>query len=114
GGNFGLLGRYCAEELEKRLLDRSAGKYTVVERGRLQAALREQEFKVDDLVKTVSLRKLSESTDGMPVLARGTLIDRNGRLVNLRCKLVQTSGDAMYVSVGGVAKLNESEWAMLG
>lgn len=115
GGNFGLLGRYCAEELEKRLLDRSAGKYTVVERRALQDALKAQNFGVKDLVSTVSLQRLAGNTKGgMPVLARGRLIDRSGRIVNLQCKLTATDGDSPVTTVGGVAKLSESEWAMLG
>jgi uncharacterized caspase-like protein len=114
GANFGLLGRYCAEEMEKRLVDRAAGKYAVVERGRMQAALREQKFGVKDLSTPVALEKLSASAGGMPVMARGTLFDRTGRLVNLRCKLVPTGTDGTLASVGGVAQLNESEWAMLG
>jgi hypothetical protein len=50
----------------------------------------------------------------MPALVRGTLSGRQGRKVNLRCRLLQTSGDELLVSVGGTAWLKESEWAMLG
>jgi hypothetical protein len=115
GGNFGLLGRYCAEELEKRLLDKSAGKYSVVERRALQDALKGQNFGVKDLFNTVSMQKLAKNTKGgMPVLARGRLIDRAGRIVNLQCKLTETDGDSPVTTVGGVARLNENEWAMLG
>ncbi|MDZ4818717.1 MAG: caspase family protein [Planctomycetota bacterium] len=114
GANFGLLGRYCSEELERNLTDRAAGKYQVVERSRLQEALKKNSFQLADFSSGDKLRQLSKTTGGMPVIARGTLFDRNGRTVSLRCKLVETEGDSTLASVGGIVQLNESEWGMLG
>lgn len=114
GANFGLLGRYCSEELERNLTNRSTGNYQVVDRHRLQDALKRQGFGLKELSSTESLANLAKQAGGMPVLVRGTLADRNGRMVTLRCKVIETEGDATLASVGGMVALNESEWAMLG
>ncbi len=47
--NFGLLGNYCADELERHLRELGTGHYSVVDRARLQRALSEQGFTVADL-----------------------------------------------------------------
>jgi uncharacterized caspase-like protein len=114
GANFGLLGRWCAEELERRLIDQGAGKFSVVDRRRLQSALTDQKFQVRDLGSAEALKQLSGRVGGMPALAQGTLRGRTGRVVTLQCKLVQTDNDELAGSVGGSALLNESDWAMLG
>jgi hypothetical protein len=114
GANFGLLGRWCAEELERKLIDQGEGKFSVVDRRRLQAALADQKFQVRDLGSAKALEDLSGRVGGMPALAQGTLRGRTGRVVTLQCKLVQTGSDELAGSVGGSAVLNESEWAMLG
>lgn len=114
GADFGLLGRYCAEELERQLTECAAERFTVVDRRRLQKTLSAQGFRLDDLGSADALQKLSKQLDGMTVVALGTLRNRAGRLVNIQCKLVQTIGDEVAGAVGGTARLNESEWAMLG
>jgi len=114
GGNFGLLGRCCAEELERRLIDQGVGKFSVIDRRRLQSALTDQQFQVRDLGSAEALKQLSSRVGGMPALAQGILRSRRGRVVTLQCKLVQTDNDELAGSVGGTAVLNESEWAMLG
>ncbi len=114
GADFGLLGRYCSEEVERRLMDLGTGKFSVVDRRRLQTALSEQRFKINDLASTVALKDLSAKSGGMPVIAIGTLRNRAGRVITLQCKLVQTDSDDLAGSAGGTAVLNESEWAMLG
>ncbi len=114
GADFGLLGRYCAEELERRLTDQGEGKFSVVDRRRLQTVLKEQGFKLDDVGSSEALKQLSTKADGMPVIALGTLRNRAGRTVNIQCKLVRTDSDDLAGSAGGAAVLNESEWAMLG
>lgn len=114
GGEFGLLGQYCAEQLERGLIGRSAGKFSVVDRKRLQAALKEQKFSLVSFESAGALESLSKSVGGMPVIAKGTLSERRGQIVHLRCKLLETEGDKAIGHVGGVAQLNESEWAMVG
>jgi len=114
GANFGLLGRYCAEELERRLGDRAAGKFAVIDRGRLLTALKQQNFGLKDLSSSQALSDLSNRAGGLPVLVRGTLRDRTSRMVTVRCRLEQTQGETRLADVGGMALLSESEWAMLG
>lgn len=114
GADFGLLGRYCAGELERRLADLGEGKFTVVDQRRLQTFLREQGFKLADLGDTAALSQLSQKAGGMPIIALGTLRNRTGRLVNIQCKLLRTDSDEVAGYTGGAASLNESEWGMLG
>lgn len=114
GSDFGLLGRYCAAELQERLMKQGGGHFSVVDRRRLQAALTEQQMTVSKLGSSQALAQLSANTGGMPVIALGTLRNRLGRVVNLQCQLLETEGDALAGTAGGVAWLSESEWAMLG
>ena len=114
GREFGLLGRYCADQLEQGLIQRGVGKYSVVDRQRLQSALKEQQFSLVSFGSREALESLSKSVGGMPVIAKGTLSERSGQIVHLRCKLLETEGDKAIGQVGGVARLSESEWAMLG
>jgi uncharacterized caspase-like protein len=114
GADFGLLGKFCAEELERHLMDYGAGKFSVVDRERLRAALANQQFSLHSFASTKSLTQLAKDAGGMPVIVRGTLTGRLGRHVTLRCKLIETQGEAVLASVGGTAALNESQWAMIG
>lgn len=114
GADFGLLGRYCAEELERRLASQGEGKFAVVDRRRLQMALSSQGFKLNDLGSAVAMKQLAASAGGMPTIALGTLRNRAGQVVGVQCKLVCIDGDEVAGSSGGTARLNESEWAMLG
>ncbi len=114
GADFGVLGRYCASELQSRLTRLAAENYTVVSQRRLQAALRAKKMTIDQLGLPSALKELSASAGGMPVIALGTLRNRAGRVVNLQCTLIQTEVDAIAGMAGGTAMLNESEWAMLG
>ena len=114
GANFGLLGRYCAEELERQLAVYGEGKFNVVDRRRLQTALQGQGFKLSDLGSPEALQRLSKATGGLPTIALGTLRNRAGQVVHVQCKLVFVENDELAGSAGGAAVLNESEWAMLG
>lgn len=115
GADFGLLGKYCAEELERQLVERGTGKFSVVDRRRLQQALKEQGFAVADLGSGSRLKSLSDRVGGMPVIVLGTLQYRQGHVVGLQCQLLQTEKDeALGVVAGGTAALTENEWAMLG
>lgn len=111
---YGLLGRYAAEELERTLIELGRGKYSVVDRRRLQRALSAEGFTVDDLASRTAVADLSKRTGGLPIVGIGTLSNRRGRVVTLRCKLVSTKDDRVIGAVGGTAQINESEWAMLG
>jgi hypothetical protein len=114
GSNFGLLGAYCAEDMERRLTDLGTGRFSVISRQRLKEALEKGNFTVRDLGSSGALKALGQRADGMPVLAHGVLRGRAGSLINLQCKVVETDGDETVASVGGMAFITESEWAMLG
>ncbi len=86
----------------------------MIGRRRLQEALASQKFEVKDLGSPAPLKQLSGRVGGMRALAQGTLRGRQGRVVTLQCKLIQTDSDDLAGSVGGTALLNESEWASLG
>jgi hypothetical protein len=49
----------------------------------------------------------------MPIVAIGTLANRKGRLVTVKCQLLNVNHEKIGETVG-TAQLNESEWAMLG
>jgi hypothetical protein len=114
GSQFGLLGKYCADQLEQRLSTDYPGSFSVVDQRKLQAALQRQSFCIADLGNQKALKDLSDKVGGMPILVQGTLRGRKGNEVYLQCKLVETDGDRTFASVGGVAAIDEIDWAMLG
>ena len=114
GGEFGLLGRLCGEQLQRQLENRCLGKFSVVSRERLQAALRQEQFTVADLGTSERLAALARQAGNFPVMVKGSLFERKGNLINLRCKLVQTDGERTLGYVGGLATLSVSQWAMQG
>ena len=115
GGDFGLLGRYCAEEVERCLTSRAGDKFKVVDGRRVQTAIKAMpRFGLQELGSPDAMKGLSVQAGGMPAIVVGTLRNRAGQVVTLQCKMEQTEGDEMIASAGGIATLNESEWAMLG
>jgi uncharacterized caspase-like protein len=114
GANFGLLGKLCATDLQRKLMDQAGSHFSVLDQRRLQGALRKNLFKIEDLGSDEAMQRLASALDGLPVIALGTLRSRLGRQVTLQCNLIETGSGEMAASVGGVAYLNESEWAMLG
>ena len=115
GGKFGLLGKYCSEEMDRQLSElKLEGGFGLVNRKRLRNALKEQGFKIDDLSSNAKLSGLSKSVGNMPVVVLGSFQSRKGRVVRLRCNLEQTSGFEELGAIGGTAELSLDEWAMLG
>jgi hypothetical protein len=114
GADFGQLGHHCAVELEKNLANQAEGRFTVVDRRVLKKSLKELNFKVDDLGDTDTVKQLADKTDGMPVIALGTLRNRAGRIITLQCNLRRTDSDEIVGTAGGTAELSNDEWAMLG
>jgi uncharacterized caspase-like protein len=114
GASFGLLGRWCGDQLEHELRDVGEGRFGVVDRRRLLSALEQQHFAINDLGSGAALKRLGQSAGGMPAIVVGTLRSRHGQMVQLQCKLLETMSDEPAGSAGGAAALNESEWAMLG
>jgi len=115
GADYGLLGRWCAEELERQLVEFGQQReFVVVDRRRLQSALSEQQFALKDLGSGKALKTLATHVGGMPVIALGTLRAREGRIIHLQCKLIAIDTGDVVARAGGSAELSESEWAMLG
>jgi hypothetical protein len=114
GADFGLLGKYCAEELQKRIFNAAAGRFRVVDRRRLAGALRDRQFTVADLGSTEALKQLDQALDGLPAIVTGSLTRRDGQSVAIECKLVQTQDGDLAALKDAVVKLSDSEWAMLG
>jgi hypothetical protein len=114
GANFGTIGRWCADWMERRLVEEGAGTLTVTNGKVLQAALAKENVGLDDLSNPERLKQLSQAMHGLPALAQGTFRNRTGRVVTLQCRLFRLDDDEIAGSAGGVALLNESEWAMLG
>lgn len=117
GTDFGLLGQWCADDVQRQLLDFGNGKFSLVDRAKLKSAMEAQGgFGLKDLVSTNKMQQLSKDVGGLPLLAQGTFRNRSGRIVNLQCELVATQGDLSELigQVAGSAALTEREWAMLG
>ncbi|MBU6172625.1 MAG: caspase family protein [Planctomycetes bacterium] len=114
GANFGSLGRYCGDELKQRLMDRSAGKFSVLDRVKMEKSLVAVNFKTKDLQSESSLRNLGKSAGNVTAIAAGMLQGRSGRIVTLRCSLKGVLGEKALGEVGGVALISESEWAQTG
>ncbi len=114
GAQYGLLGRYCAARLQEKLLKLGDGTFRVADQERVERALQEQKFSVDDLARDDALKAVSEKVGGLAAISLGMFQNRIGRDLGLRCRLVGLeTGDVLSFS-GGRAKLNDSEWAMLG
>ncbi len=113
GVDFGLLGRYCATELEGRLVDKSADKFEVIQHDVLQESLRSKGLALKDL-RTVATKGLTVEKKGLSAIALGILRSRAGREITLQCELRGTDRQDALTTAGGTALLNESEWAMLG
>lgn len=114
GADYGLLGRYCAEQLEEGLVHQEHDRFQVVNRRRLQQALQAQQFSLADLGSGEALKELARRAGDMPGIALGILRGRAGRMLSLHCQLIGTEANEILASVGGTAWLSESEWAMLG
>jgi hypothetical protein len=114
GAKSGTLGRWCSDWLERELMAPGAGEFTVTNAKVLQAALAKEKFGIDDLSNPERMKRLSEAMKGLPALVQGTLRSRAGEVATLQCRLLQTESDDLAGSAGGVARLNASEWAMLG
>lgn len=116
GGNFGLIGKFCGDEVERHLTLLSQDTdFRIVDRNRMREALRAQGgFKLADLSSPGRMVNLSNNADQMQVIALGSIRGRKGPILRLQCELKETeSGDLIGIT-GGTAQLSEGEWAMLG
>jgi hypothetical protein len=110
----GYLGRWCADALERTLVEDGRGRFGVIDRARVRRSMADQQFKVDDLGSGDALRRLSQRLGGLTAVALGTIKGREGRVVSLQCKLVRVDDGEVVALAEGTAVLNASEWAMLG
>jgi hypothetical protein len=113
GVDFGVLGRYCATELEGYLVTKSANRFDVIEHDSLQETLRTKGLTLKSL-RSAATKDLAAGDKKMPAIALGILRSRSGQEVTLQCELRGTDRQNIFGSVGGLAMLNASEWAMLG
>ncbi len=113
GVHFGILGRYCATELEGRLAEKSADKFDVLQDDMLQKTLHAKGIGVKEL-RTSATKGLSADNHPIPAFALGILRIRKGREIVLQCELRGTDRQNILTTAGETALLNESEWAMLG
>jgi len=114
GGRFGVLGQYLAEQLHRNLISLGTGRFSVVDRQRLQEAFSGQNFALKDLESTSTLKALVKDVGTMPGMVVGRIVQRDGALVHLSAKVVQTDRPYESGHTGGAAVLGESEWGMLG
>ena len=112
--DFGLLGRHFATQIEGGLLTNGTGKYQLVDRSRVSKKLKTMKFTVDDLADGTMLQKLAADPDAIPVMVRGTLYSRAGRILNIRCELKDTVDGTTLATAGGTMQLTPNEWGMLG
>jgi len=113
GDDFGLLGRYCAEDLARRLGRKAGGNFQVVEHEALHKTLSTEKYCPEDL-QTTAVRGLTVEGQELPAVAIGRLCVRTGWVVTLRCSLVGTDRQEVLGVAGGTALLNASEQAMCG
>jgi uncharacterized caspase-like protein len=112
--DFGLLGRHFATQIEGGLLNKGTGKYQLVDRSRVVRKLKQMNFTVDDLADGSMLQRLASDPDAVPVLMRGTLYSRAGRILNIRCELKDTIDGTVLATANGTMELSPNEWGMLG
>ncbi|TWT94699.1 caspase family protein [Stieleria varia] len=116
GGQFGLVGKFCGDELERQLISASQdASFRIVNRDQLRhAILQDGGFEVSAISSTPRLRSLSKSVGDMPAVAMGSIKGRQGAFLRLQVELKETTtGDVIGIT-GGTAALSENDWAMLG
>jgi hypothetical protein len=109
GADFGVLGRYCGGELQQQLLTRNTGRFDVADRRRMDQALKEAKFKIGDLGSESALKDLGQRAGKLPVVAVGTLVERDGRTVTLRCQLLRTNDSSLVAQTTVRAKGRNTE-----
>jgi hypothetical protein len=113
GMDFGILGAYCAAELEGYLFEKSRGSFDIVGANTLQEAFQSKDLGPADL-RTTKVKGLQVEGQGVPALVLGVLRSRTNHVITLQAQLRGTSHDNLLGRAGGTAQLNESEWGMVG
>ncbi len=102
GYDLRVLGRFCADELERCLLRRNVSRY------------RSGEEKVHFQVVARHAVMLRGGERAVAGAVRGSLRRGDGHTVLLRCELVDTGRNHVVETVSATAALNTSQWAMTG
>jgi hypothetical protein len=114
GDQFGLLGRFCAEQIERRLAGGANGTIQVASREEFQRAQSEMQFALADLKSPTRIQKLAQRAGALSAIVEGTFVHRKGRLMSIQWKVLRT--DDGHVVGGGdtAALLGENDLAMMG
>jgi hypothetical protein len=113
--DFGVLGRYCAEELERRVREKlspSEGT-SVLPQEALRRLMSESAYSVEDL-RSGAIGTLDVEGKELQAIAVGRFSLRTGRVFTLECDLISTETLEKIGIASGTALINDSEWAMLG
>lgn len=116
GGRFGLMGKFCGDELQRQLTRLSLdSNFRIADRNQLRNAIAGQGgMRLEDLSSQVRLVSLSKSVGDMQGLALGAIRGRKGRILQLQCILKETSSNEIIGITGGTAAMSEDDYAMLG
>ena len=113
GGDAGLLGRWCAAELEKQMAKRAGGRYEMVAGNALQKSLSDEKLPFKDL-HTSAMKNLVVEGKKVPVIAEGRISARTGLTISFYCALKSTDTQEVLAEASSTASLDESEWASIG
>lgn len=116
GGTFGLMGKFCSDEIERNLLSISQdSSFRIADRNLVRKALSEQNgFGLKDLSSPDRLASFSSNAGNIRSLAIGTIRSRKGPYLTLQCSLKDANNGDLVGVTGGLATLSENDYGMLG
>lgn len=115
GGQYGLMPRYCANELTVRLereLRRRDKNLRVLPHEAVNKVMADENLTTGDL-QTAAVRDIEVDGVSLRAVALGQFCLQTGKVMTLQC-LLKGTGNVDQGRAGGTALLTESEWAMLG
>lgn len=116
GGGPGILGRWCAVELERRLAHKAAtagGPFELVPHDELHATLARGGFSPASL-RTSAARGITVQGKEVQAAVLGSFCACTGQVLTLRCDLQHTRSQRLLGRVQATALLSASEEGMLG
>jgi hypothetical protein len=113
GGNTGAAGQYVAEKLEEFLFNKGDGKFSIVERRKLNTVLQEAKIQASGLTDEKTSQDLLGKIKGLDSLVVGNLT-RTGKSLKLSAKVVRLP-EADFVGIkSGSADLDSDLVALFG
>lgn len=114
GGEFGPLGRECAEIVTQRL--ETLREQSTVPSRRVRKFVVEQQVRADDLGDDDVISRFSKELPPPPTgVLTGKFRSRNGHVLTMDLELLASSAERLIsFRIGGTVILDENEWAMLG